>query len=174
MPVYSKVQEHFASGNMLFLTFKGTEKASHQKIDFVKKLCDKISDKFFIVRESNKKTPGFHFHALIRTDVVPPAKWYIKGCHMHVSKVGKPEKPVVKAPPITFTQCELGEALECGVMTSSEVEQIKTSVWMERAAKSLRHETNVSKILSYMSKEAELPAQYTDYILVVNKKHRPL
>lgn len=149
------------STNLFFLTLKGPKKV-HNKIDFTVKKCKKISKNFLVVREKNKNTEGYHFHALIKADDGPPKTWYTKGVHMHLKKVGKSdtkEGHTMPVPDITRRDVVMDE---CPMHYYVEAVEQRLIADIQKRQ---RRQTNVTKILTYMSKEMDMPMQYTDYYL---------
>lgn len=156
----------YLSGDVRFLTFKGAL-PKHQKMSFVENKIRPYSKNYIIVREKNKKSEGYHFHAIIKLNRVPKAQWYIKGVHMHLQKVGN--RLAVNSRPLTKE-----EVLEY-VYTVPEKKQTLISQLEERLVElkidqTVKKNDDVSRVLSYMAKEFEFPAQYTDYIICESGK----
>lgn len=160
----------FSPENSYFLTLKGPD-AKHQKIGYVNDLLRKVSSTYLVVREKNKISDGYHFHAIAKMEKKPPATWYKKGVHMKLQKIGSPEKlPEDWKIPIPYlsrrTLSDMREHYEDNVIID---------YLMEKTARvslaKMRKNTQIEKVLRYMSKDLDMPMQYTDYIYVHNKKH---
>lgn len=166
------LREHFFTGDIRFLTFKGV-KPKEQKIGFVNDKCRAISSTYVIVRELNKKTEGFHFHALLKVSKPPKDSWFIKGTHMNLQKVGKRLTVNTRA-------LNLKEVLEysdlCPEMKQTLMaEQMEEPRITKLIDESVRLHQHVDRALRYMSKELPtLPVQYNDYIICLRGKMHPI
>jgi len=159
-----------ASGDLRFLTLKGEGK--YQKIDTVRRLCAKIAKSYIIVRERNKIIEGYHFHALLKVEKEPTKSWFKKGVHMNLKKVGRPQTMEgFRLPMPEITVREKKEALYEGTLTPEDVEDMMVKDLEKKVRKQCAQRRHVDRILLYMSKELELPAQYLDYILVIGGKN---
>lgn len=166
----NKITDLFREGRHLhFLTVKG-EKPRQQKIGFTADLCKKISNNYYVVRESNKKTPGYHFHALVDVIKTPPKAWYKKGVHINLQPVGRSASPVGMILPVgPPTQLEM---LEEEHHTGDPVRELAVlDRCVGQARKRIRLNKHLSRIVTYMHKEQEFPAQYVDYVLVHRSKN---
>lgn len=163
----------FETGDTRFLTFRGL-KPVHQRIEFLRKHCSKISDTFIVVREANKKTEGYHFHAIIKVVKPPPKSWFKKGCHFNLQPVGRPGITVGCKIPVnyTLTSKELDE-LPAKEGDDVAVEQIERKL-VQGTVKKNRIRTSVQRVLRYMEKDFELPIQYVDYIITIKNKQLAL
>lgn len=169
----------FNSPKAYFLTFKGKGKA-HQKIDYVSKMIKKISNNYYIVREKNKMTEGYHFHAIFIMITKPKASWFKKGCHINLQKVGKGHlvytAPLPQYPPPVNTGVsardidESHDAVEHSNNVRLYEDQIITKC-IKDAGQSLDRLAHVQRTLKYMAKEQEFPIQYTDYVYAVHGKN---
>lgn len=178
MPDLLLCQQSFSSKSTdyRFLTFRGPD-AKHQKIGFVSDLCKKISKTYLIVRERNKRVEGCHFHALIRVDSEPNKSWFKKGCHMHLQKIGKPQnKEGMKMPTPWPSGQEIWEMYGQLPLEEAQAEHLKVIVekQMYIESKQTKCDKNITNVLKYMSKELEMPCQYTDYIYVVSGKNQTI
>jgi len=176
MYAIDSIGELFECPPVFFLTFK-SEKTKHQSINFIDKLCKKISSTYLIVREKNKVTEGYHFHALFKSVKPPSKRWFIKGVHMHLRQVGRSatKSKIVPAIPSSITKRDIEEAYHTGQITVEERnDQIMNRHIFPSQMKKLKLREHVDRILLYVSKEAELPAQYQDYILCVGGKQRAI
>lgn len=154
--------------NTYFLTVKGPD-AKHNKIGYVNDLCRKISKTYIIVRETNKTTPGNHFHALLRLDKPPPKSWFKKGVHMNLQKVGGVPQGVTYQTPmpgLTQNEISLMYHLDDADVAIAYVEDMI----FEKLKKKMKKATHIEKVLKYCSKDLNMPMQYTDYIYVVKSK----
>lgn len=162
MSLLLPLRGHFeCSKHLYFLTLKGP-KDIHNKIDFTIKKCKKISKTFVIVREPNKTTPGYHFHALIKATEEPPKRWYSKGVHMNMKRVGKSSINIGMNlnPPIQlYTDKHFAE----GHFTSEKYTEVVEQKLMEVFHANHIRLNHVDRLLTYMSKTLDLPMQYTDY-----------
>lgn len=163
------------SADYRFLTFRGPD-AKHQKIDFVVKLCKTISSTYLVVREKNKRTEGYHFHAIVRVDKSPiPKSFFKKGCHVNLQLIGRKEA-YVGMPQVhhSFTGKDIADMYEC-TDSKEEAQERHNAIIMEKAIKKHKKERKISdsvdRVLRYMSKELEMPCQFTDYVYVVSKKN---
>ena len=170
-----------AKSDLRFLTVKGDK---YQDINKVQKLVAKIANTYYIVRELNKKSCGYHFHALLSCEKEPTRRWFKKGVHMHLKKVGKIEKKEKKETKddeevhssiVPMTSKEVAEWIERDPDNAIPVltDKLITGCF-KRHTKRKKKEQHLMRILNYMSKEFEYPAQYSDYILVVSKHNRVL
>lgn len=158
-----------AKNDLRFLTLKGDK---YQKIGKVSDLIRKISDHYYVVRETNKKTTGYHFHALLECKKEPPKAWFKKGVHMNLQKVGKPSTTIgMTFPEPSMNQNQLSEMIYHEPETAPLVEDLIFEKQLKTSRATIQRRTNLGRVLHYMEKEQELPAQYSDYILVINKKH---
>jgi len=155
------LKDDYLLGDVRFLTFKGTAK-KHQSIGFINDKCRKISSTYSIVREANKATPGYHFHAILKCNTAPKKSWFIKGVHMNLQRVGKPLTAV--SYPLNLK--EVSQCLyffpETAATLYAEQLDYKLDQVMEKFT---QKSEDLDKILTYMSKELEHPIQFTDYII---------
>lgn len=153
------------TSDVRFLTLKGS---AYQKIGKVSDLIRKISKTYVVVRELNKKSEGYHFHALIKVDKEPTKRWFRKGVHMNLQKLGNPSgsKNLPTGMPM-FNQNEISEIAEYDKDIALGIVKIQTlkTDW-DNVNKKARYSKDIKRITSYMSKEMELPAQYEDYLAV--------
>lgn len=162
-----------AKKDLRFLTLKGEK---FQKIGKVSDLVRKVSDTYYIVREANKKSAGFHFHALLSLTKKPSKSWFKKGVHMNLLKVGKPQDNTgmtIPPPPMTASMMSEWVHFEQKI-ASVHIEQVLIENQLTALQKRNRIDTHIRRILAYMAKEQEFPAQYTDYILVKGSNHQAL
>jgi len=174
MYAIDSIGELFETSPVFFLTFK-SEKTKHQSINFIDKLCKKLSSTYLIIREKNKVNEGYHFHALFKSVKTPPKRWFIKGVHMHLRQVGRSavKSKIVYPPPNVISRREIQDAyLEGLINLEVRNDEIMNRHIFPRQLKKLKLRENVDRLLLYMSKEAELPVQYHDYILCVGGKQR--
>lgn len=179
VPNLTYLSPNFTNGKAHFLTFKSNAKPTHQKIQFIQRRCKQIAKTYLIIRERNKKSGGYHFHAIIQAETKPAGSWFIKGAHMNYLQIGKktvPERPLDlerKAPTLPspeLTTLEKQEMHHHEQITDSEIEEIAINRAMIACVKRDKTNTEIIKVLRYMAKELELPAQYTDYILSIKGK----
>lgn len=158
----------FDTNTAYFLTFKGNpDKKVQQKLDFVSKLCKKITNTYIIVRERNKKTEGYHFHALLKLTSRPKDTWFIKGTHMNLQKVGRTTRN-----PKPFTAKDFHEFPKEAVPVMSQTNEESIVYRLQNI--SIRRDPHIERVLNYMQKEFELPIQYVDYVIIVASKSQPL
>lgn len=177
MTILSCCKQHFdsASADYRFLTFRGPD-AKHQSINFVEKMCKAVSRTYLIVREKNKRTDGYHFHALLRVDFPVPKSFFKKGCHVNLQLVGRAgRRSGMPPPPTTITSKDVDLMYEC-TENKEEAKSQHVDVIVEKlhkaCAKASRIRESVSRVVDYMAKELEMPCQFTDYIYVVSGKHQ--
>lgn len=149
------------SSKLYFLTLRGLKNA-HQKIDFTIKKCKKIAKTFIIVREKNKRTEGYHFHALIKATVEPGKSWYSKGVHMNMKRVGRRDTNVTYPPP-HIGELHDRKALDEGLITPTQYADAIVDKIFEDHARKDKRKTHVDRLLHYMSKDLHMPIQYHDY-----------
>lgn len=144
-----------------FLTFKGS-RPQHQRIDFVRRMCAKLSKSYFIVRESNKQNDGYHFHALVRLDKYPPKNWFKKGCHIKLQRLGSFEgertEPEPQPDPV--------------VPEDRPIERAEHYQLIEDHLKKQDDAVHAAKTTSYMVKELAEPKQFENYVLVIRGRNK--
>lgn len=151
--LFLKLYTVFATGSNLFLTVKG-EKA-YQKMDTIVKMCKARSRTFAIVRESNKKTPGYHFHAILKNPIKVSKSWYKKGVHIN-------ERSIVRDNTSnTFTGREYYEMTQDDLPAPRKI--MEDDLIRKQVKQSIKVSSSIHKVLKYMGKDLEFPAQYTDY-----------
>lgn len=165
-----------------FLTLRG--EGRFQKIGAINDLCRMISDTYFITREANKATDGFHFHAVLQVKEEPKKSWYKKGVHMHLLHVGKsneihtPDNPRPVPPgKYNLTKKELGT--DYPKITESEHEEKMVDIDVQyflaarrKERKMNRKEKDLESVVDYICKDRP-EKMYLDYINVVNGKKCP-
>lgn len=175
----------FENSKSIFLTYKGDGK--HQLMDTVVRHCRKISSTFLLVRENNKISDGFHYHGLLKLkeQKLPAKRWFRKGVHMHISEICPPKN---KNPPIYDTKLDIEEYKNQILLTSkTELEKILNLSKLKNKIKLAKLKQNniiiskktkklneITKILTYMTKELQIPMQYTNYYLQIRGRSRSL
>lgn len=167
------------SHDLRFLTFKSLTEDKFQKISKLSDRLRLVSDSYYIVREANKITPGYHFHALVVLKKEPPKSWYRKGVHIHLQKVGKPPEDGKQRKPeklsMETTEKQLYD-MECHEPEKARV--IRDNLIFDRlvdsARKIIKYKDNVRTIIRYMEKEQKEYVQYENYVLCVHKKMKKL
>lgn len=172
MTDFTYLDDHFLNGDIRFLTLKGPpDKKKYQSINTVDKLCRKVAKTFIIVREANKKTSGYHFHAILKLRTIPKKNWFIKGVHMNLQRVG------TYCSNYSYALNQL-ESLEHLYLVPEDrpvaMETKNSNLLNKRSDTSYRLHEHVSRVLNYMSKDLELPIQYTDYIISLRGRNYPL
>lgn len=154
------------------LTFRSDD-PRHQRVGFINNLCRKIANTFFIVREADHKKAGWHFHAMLKVVKEPTYTWFIKGVHMHLTKIGKADSNIGRLPPpINPTREEIATMLHWEPEKYAEVELSVLQAAFSKTVKQRRMDDNKSKVCQYLLKEVSgNPVQYVDYILCDNKKN---
>lgn len=151
----------FTSGRSRhFFTVKGEGK--YQKIDTIDRLCRKISRTYVVVREANKKSVGYHFHALLKDCKKPPKNFFKKGVHMNLQKVGGDVVIRLVGGVRVVAKPDTAHLLEMTV--DKAIEHVALQKVLDKGTRDRKVVLHVSRVLHYMSKDLELPAQYTDYI----------
>lgn len=178
--MYSPIQNLFAqqTSDYRFLTVRGKEtEQAKQKIDYVHKMCSKISNTYFIVRERNKQNQGYHFHAIVKVDKEPTRAWYKKGLHIHFKRIARPDSKVGFTIPhnldITGATYVAAHPAQDASITESHNDQLINRA-MQKMRKASYLQTCIERCLVYMSKEAEMPIKYHDYLLIHNGKSQDL
>lgn len=164
----------FVTGDCHFLTFRGL-KPVHQKIDFVTKLCTKIASTYLIVREKNKKSAGYHFHAIVNVTTKPKKSWFKKGCHFHFQPIGRSGliKGCVIPPNYTLTSKDVEDYVyHEPEKAPATLEDDLVNVLIKKTVKNGRKRDSVLRVLNYMCKDFEMPIQYHDYVCVIAGKNR--
>lgn len=169
------VSKFASKDGIYFLTFRGN-KPVHERIEFVRKHCNKVSKNYIAVREKNKKTEGYHFHVLLHLSEMPNKAWFMKGCHFNLQKLGgKTVIPGVKPLPYRdphyeskqdlFQKCQdLEESYDEAILDQCMAKLVDRMLTLDKRA------IHVSRVLTYMSKELEFPRQYHDYIVLLDGK----
>lgn len=160
------------SSDVRFLTLRDPAGAKFQTIEKIYKHVKKIANTYFIVREKNKQNDFYHYHAIMKVTKEPSKSWFRKGIHMHLCKIGKSDqKGALPPPPINITVKDVREA--DGELDEQYEEQLVDKV-IEKAGKSMRRLTHAGRVVNYMFKDLETPAQYRNYMLVVQGKNKPI
>lgn len=164
--------KHLLPEKLFFFTVKDTK---WQKMDKVRKHILKISKWFVIVREENKATSGYHFHALFRSKDAPKRNWFRRGVHMNLRQYGKfgsmTQSPgPVQRPPIdiSFSQNEIigiaDEKIQHDLMRQLTIDRAMNSI--HRMDAMLKKEAQARRCLAYMSKAlTPISSRYTDYYI---------
>lgn len=164
----------YALPRLRFLTVKGPDK--WQRIGKVNDALRHRASHYFIVREKNKKTDGYHFHAIYSLkeegkEIIPK-----KGIHFHVKNItGKMPYGLLTARSIRDIDEEFYHYNE---MDEVKAEAIRNEAIEDRAiiadivrtgvkiAKDKKR-ASVDRVIAYMHKEMpQFPGRYVDYILV--------
>lgn len=172
----------FNVAHSFFLTFKGKDK-KHQSINYMDKMMREVSNNYYIVRERNKKTEGYHFHAIFIMVKKPKKSWFKKGCHTHLQEVGYGRKVHVGILPEYPAPADKGSNAEF-IQFYASPEEINThnEEIMDNQINKLIKNTksdiirlaHVKRTLTYMRKEQEFPIQYHDYIYVLHGKSKAI
>lgn len=170
-----------------FITIKSLlDNEKHQKIGYWSDRLRKISSNFYIIAEKNNNSSKNHYHALVSVDNNEiPKSWYLKGVHIMdkpVGNLGEPSKPVIPE------SLEESEHIIYGSVCSPTLGSKKSELLLERIftlelhkmknRARVRHSTNrkiwhIESVMSYLNKELDIPSQYFNYILIINKmSHR--
>ncbi len=167
----------FVKKTVRFLTLKGI-KDSYQDMDKVCKHVKKISNTFLIVRERNKRTEGFHFHAILLLAKEPHKGWYKKGLHLNLQKLStavakqRGNVGMCMQPPLVGGRdikdaTDLKELKEIqGVVEDQVIDDV-----IKRSVAGRRLKEHIVRCLRYMSKELEFPIQYYDYQYMIKNKN---
>lgn len=169
-----------------FITIKSLlDNEKHQKIGYWSDRLRKISSNFYIIAEKNNNSPKNHYHALVSVDVEIPKKWYLKGVHYMDKPVGnlwEASKPIIPE------SLEESEHIIYGPVCSPTLGSKKSEALLDRMLTlelhkmknraRVRHLTNrkiwhIESVMSYLNKELDVPSQYFNYILIINRRsHR--
>lgn len=157
-----------------FLTFRGVSK-NQQKIGYVSDMCRKISNNYFIVREKDKTTEGFHFHAILAMLKHPAKGWFKKGCHIDLRPLSNCKTAIYRKPepgqvPERVNEKDVHENLD-----DPEVHQALAEKRIEdcitKAFKKMKNWGHVCRVIDYMCKELPaMPCMYTEYIIKIRGK----
>lgn len=165
-----------ASGDLRLLTVKSRgDKLS--KLSQIQKLCARIADTYFIVRENNVKTAGFHYHAVLRLNREPPRNWFKKGIHMHLTKIGRSDKPCVAVIPDITSLKQIEKEILIGQAEPQELEDEVVKRTMERQVQKRKRLSHIERVLLYLLKsfnDDNPLVQYRNYQLIVKKKNLAL
>lgn len=162
------VYDVFSSGTDLRLLTVKSDK--YQTIEKIRKMCHKVSNTYFIVRESNKKQSGYHFHAILKIATEPPKRWYKKGVHINLLKIGRNNGPPKPLPMFPESKSTLARELYDGEITQQEHDDKLIKVMLEKSQRNLRILNQIRCVVKYMFKELKVPRLYENYILVIRKK----
>jgi hypothetical protein len=162
-----------------FFTYKSDRK---HKMDTVIKLLGKVSTTFFCIREKNKSSPGYHYHAIFRAEKPPPKRWFRKGIHMNLLEIGenKLKNTIIKDRSTRIEREAISQLDEKDIeqkltklRLEIEIKKINLQAQSGRLYKKLQKRKQIIKVLAYMSKESpENPVQYEDYYLRIRGKGR--
>lgn len=161
-----------ASGDVRLLTVKSTtDKLS--KISQIHKHLMKISNTYLITRENNKKTAGFHYHAVLKVQKEPSKSWFKKGIHMNLLKIGRYNGEIEGLnPPLSLEPSikQLVREAEDGETTIDEVTSEVMKRTAERSMKNQERIKHIKRALDYILKELTCPEQYVNYQFVIKGK----
>lgn len=170
---------HFEKGKAFFLTYKGDGK--HQLMDTVVKRLKKVSNTFLVIREKNKIAMGYHYHALfkLKSDMKNISKrWFRKGVHMHLVDLQESKSTLAS---FDYGDWKKDKLKNDTSMNENEIAKLKLQIEMSKLYKKKyklekrsKKQSTIEKILKYMSKEAQNPLQYTDYVFIYRKKSLPI
>ena len=162
------VRRHFIDGQCYLFTFKSIN--PKHEINFVNRLCKKVSKTYIIVRERNKITEGYHYHAVMKMTCLPKPSWFIKGIHMNLKRIGftRRTKPLFSKKEVHDISAGCPEGQPASLKEYLD-DDLLTKVIDDRGSDVARA-VHVDRTLNYLSKEMEMPAQYSDYILSVRGK----
>lgn len=170
LDIRERAYDVFSSSESYFLTFKSQNKK--HTLDFVRKLCSKVSNTYLICREANKQNDGYHYHAIIKKQDVIAEKWFVKGVHMRVYKVGD-RKPFL-GPKVYGDRC-LYEMFEEEIrehMPYIEEEVINRKV--VNGTYRVQRDRHTERVVDYITKEqGDQSLLYIDYTFIVKgKQHK--
>lgn len=163
---------------LYFMTVKDMLRVNprRQTIGFVNDLVKRDSDHYFIVKEKNKVTDGFHFHAVFSArDEHVQCKWNRKGMHIYVHPVGDLAPRDPDFPRERWDYDHRADAKEADVAERGEIVVMADN--MVKAGKArvrakTKKEGHVGRCVVYLMKEVPPnPVKYVDYIYV--KKAKP-
>lgn len=155
------------SSDLRMLTVKSPK---YQTIEKMRKMCLKVSNTFFIVREKNKKSDGYHFHALLKMASEPKKSWYKKGVHINLLKVGRNNGPPLPPPVFPESKSTLDKELYDGEINQKEHDEALIDVMLAKSMRNLRMLNHVRRVVNYVTKELTNPQQYVNYHLIIRKK----
>lgn len=125
----------------------------------------KVSDNYFIVRETNKAKAGYHYHALLslKKDLKP--NWFRKGVHIHVSELAT--KMNMDLLPQTSeeswdTKYEANSDIIDRLIVDNTL-RLKAKQAAKRGK--IKKLSKVGNTLAYMFKELTEPKKYENYVL---------
>lgn len=155
---------------LYFLTVRATKgsRPRYSKIGFVGDQLRKISDQYFIVRESNKQFEGYHFHAIFsKRDDKPIHKgWYKKGVSFKMEPIGDHNPTPPKIPDEIDREMELHITESMDITERIMRSEIKRLNLKESATIRKHKKTgHIDRVVTYMTKEGGPWLMYDNYIL---------
>lgn len=156
-----------------FLTYRDPKK--HVAIGKVNDHCRKVSDTYYIVRERDKATEGYHYHAIMLMNKEPAKGWYTKGIHINLKKIGRRANNVGMVLPVQGpTALEKAVELFHCPENKEALEKASLEHAMAGELKRYKRKNHVDRVLNYMAKEQINPVRFVDYMFVVKTKHMVL
>jgi len=151
-------------------------------MDTINKMCKSISNNYFITREKNHKSEGYHFHAIVLESTPPRKQWFKKGVHIHYQQLRhkNPVDPAVARTHVPHMQLtaeeKVQERFDVADEHPDELESYDMDILMRKhlpvIQQTLAMRPHVMRVLKYMEKEQEMPMQYNEYMLVIRGKNR--
>lgn len=172
----------FCRQKAYFLTLKGSQ-PKYQKMDTIRKMLAKVSNNYIVVREPNKATTGYHFHAIFRSSGKPKKNWFRKGVHMHLKELNtervhlnQPNSEGRRLPPPNFTPTNY----EISMAPDAETERylvlerskaLENAHFQQQKNEDFLHFT-IANTIKYMQKNLTTSSRlYHDYIAVIKNKN---
>lgn len=178
LDIQNKINKFFYPKKRLhFMTLKGMPGCNTraQTIGYINDILKKLSKHYYIVREKNKVSKGYHFHALYVQD--RERKVARKAVRIHIQSLGNVSTPRIPVPALNLK--EKWEELEShseyndrlNLLIDRTIEEGKVKALKLR--RTYRNEGHINRVIAYMEKELDkdLSREYVDYIKSPSLKH---
>lgn len=174
-----KIAALLSNGRSFLFTIK-SDKKIYQNINKIDKMISKISKTYIITRERNKKTAGYHFHAVFRADSAPKPGWFKKGIHMNLKEIGykkdhkntPPKKVPLILPSIPWEEISNIPDEEMRVRYINDYNNERLYQYFRNEMKKELKNRDINNVLCYICKEiTQNSLQYRDYIVKLSNRN---
>lgn len=156
------------SSDIRLLTLKSPD---YTRIGQVSDHIRKVSSTYFVVEEPNRANSGVHYHAILKLKHEPPKRWFKKGIHINLLKVGRSNAVVKPLPPLfPDSKKEILRDKNEGVLTETEELTRHIALLADKSRRTLKIYQNVKRVVTYLLKELTVPLGYANYILKIRDK----